>query len=52
VTMITIAATLESVFGLCLGCKMFAVLMRIGVIPESVCDRCNDLSLAPRTSHA
>ena len=39
-----VAATLESVFAICLGCKMFAVLMRIGVIPASVCERCNDLS--------
>jgi len=39
-----VAATLESVFALCLGCKVFAVLMRVGVIPESVCERCNDLS--------
>lgn len=38
-----VAATLESVFGLCLGCKAFAVLMRVGVIPEEVCERCNDL---------
>jgi hypothetical protein len=37
------AATLESVFALCLGCKVFALLMRVGVIPESVCERCNDL---------
>lgn len=37
------AAFLESVFGLCLGCKAFAVLMRIGVIPEAVCERCNDI---------
>ena len=43
VAMILVAATLESVFGFCLGCKVFAVLMRIGVIPESVCVRCNDL---------
>jgi hypothetical protein len=35
------AATLESVFALCLGCKIFAVLMRAGIIPESVCVRCN-----------
>lgn len=40
------AATLESVFALCLGCKVFAMLMRVGIIPESVCERCNDLSLA------
>ena len=43
VAMVVVAATLESVFALCLGCKLFAVLMRVGVIPESVCERCNDL---------
>jgi hypothetical protein len=37
------AAFLESVFALCLGCKAFAVLMRIGVIPDTVCERCNDI---------
>jgi hypothetical protein len=37
------AATLESVFGVCLGCKAFGLLMRAGVIPESVCERCNDI---------
>jgi hypothetical protein len=45
VAMIAIAASLEAVFAFCLGCKVFAVLMRVGVIPESVCERCNDLSL-------
>jgi hypothetical protein len=44
---ITIAATLESVFALCIGCKVFAFLMRHGIIPESVCERCNNLDLAP-----
>jgi hypothetical protein len=37
------AATLESVFGLCLGCRAFALLIRAGVIPEEVCERCNDI---------
>jgi hypothetical protein len=37
------AALLESAFGLCLGCKAFAVLMRVGVVPEEVCARCNDI---------
>ena len=37
------AAFLESAFGLCLGCKAFAVLMRVGVVPEEVCERCNDI---------
>ncbi len=37
------AALLESAFGLCLGCRAFAVLMRAGVVPEEVCERCNDI---------
>jgi hypothetical protein len=44
VGMLIVAATLESVFGLCLGCKAFALLMRVGVIPESVCPECADIS--------
>ena len=44
VGMIVVAATLESVFGICLGCKAFARLMRAGVIPESVCEECADIS--------
>ena len=45
VAMITVAATLESVFAYCLGCKVFALLMRTGVIPEEVCLECSDISL-------
>jgi hypothetical protein len=37
------AAFLESVFGLCLGCTVFGVLMRLGVVPVEVCERCNDI---------
>ncbi len=44
VGMIVVAATLESVLGLCVGCKLFALLMRLGVIPEAICERCNDIS--------
>jgi Domain of unknown function (DUF4395) len=40
---LVIAATLESVAGLCLGCRAFALLMRAGVIPAEVCERCNDI---------
>ena len=40
-------ALLESAFGLCVGCRVFAVLMRVGVIPEAVCEECNNLSLVP-----
>ena len=38
-----VAAFLESALGLCLGCKIFALLMRMGVVPESVCAECNDI---------
>jgi hypothetical protein len=41
--LLVVAATLESVFAFCLGCKAFALLMRAGVIPASVCERCNDI---------
>lgn len=37
------AASLEAVLGYCIGCKIFAVLMRVGVIPADVCERCNDI---------
>jgi Domain of unknown function (DUF4395) len=44
VALLATAAFLEAALGLCLGCKAFAVLMRFGVIPESVCVECSDLS--------
>lgn len=40
VGMILVAATLESVFGFCLGCTIFSWLMKIGIVPESVCEAC------------
>jgi hypothetical protein len=39
------AAGLESIFGYCVGCKLFGLLMRIGVVPEAVCAECADVSL-------
>lgn len=39
------AALLEAGAGLCLGCWAFARLMRLGVIPARVCERCADLSV-------
>jgi hypothetical protein len=41
--MLVVAASLEAFLGLCLGCKAFGLLMRAGVIPEAVCERCNDI---------
>ena len=37
------AAGLESIAGYCVGCKAFGVLMRAGVIPDSVCAECSDI---------
>jgi len=39
-------AFLESALGLCLGCKTFAVLMRLGLVPAEVCESCNNIWLA------
>ena len=41
--LVTAAALLESVFGFCLGCKAFAVLIRVGVVPEEICEKCNNI---------
>jgi hypothetical protein len=41
------AATLESAFGLCLGCKVFALLMRLGAVPDDVCAECSDIWSRP-----
>jgi hypothetical protein len=50
--LLAVAATLESAFGICLGCMTFGVLMRAGVIPDEVCERCNDIWAAPRGATA
>ena len=49
---LVVAATLESVFAICLGCIVFARLMRWGLIPATVCEECNDISrqLSPASS--
>jgi hypothetical protein len=42
-----VASGLESIFALCLGCQVFGLLMRLGVIPESVCVECGDIWSRP-----
>ena len=41
---LTFAAGLEAFAGFCLGCVMFARLMKWGVIPAEICEECNDIS--------
>jgi len=38
-------ATLESVFALCVGCQVFQLLIRAGIIPQEVCEACENISL-------
>ena len=44
--LLVVAATLESVFAICLGCLIFGRLQRLGVVPDSVCEACADISRA------
>jgi MFS family permease len=49
--LMVVFATLESVFALCVGCRIFAGLMRLGLIPEETCEACNNISLRiPQTA--
>jgi hypothetical protein len=36
---------LESILGLCVGCKAFGILMKLGVVPHEICLECADISL-------
>lgn len=40
-----VAASLEAFIGLCLGCVIFGVLQRRGIIPAGVCEECSNVSL-------
>ena len=41
---LVVAATLEAALGLCIGCRIFALLIRAGIVPETVCVECADIS--------
>ena len=44
IALFVVAAFLESAFAVCLGCIGFGLLMKIGVIPEAVCEECNNFT--------
>ena len=48
VGLLAAAAFLEAAFGLCLGCRLFALGMRMGLVPEHVCEACADISRRPQ----
>ncbi len=37
------AAALESIFAFCLGCQVFSLLMRVGIVPDDICVECANL---------
>jgi hypothetical protein len=41
--LMVVFATLESVFAFCVGCRIFAVLMAAGLIPDEVCADCANI---------
>ena len=40
-----VAASLEAFAGFCLGCAIFGLLQRRGLIPEDICEACNNIPL-------
>ena len=41
--LLIVAASLEAFACFCVGCAIFGALMRAGVVPQEVCERCNDI---------
>ncbi|EPG74776.1 PF14340 domain protein [Leptospira fainei serovar Hurstbridge str. BUT 6] len=41
-------ASLESFVGFCAGCFVFGYLMKWGVIPQEVCEKCNNLTFVSK----
>jgi hypothetical protein len=37
---LAVFATFESAFGLCVGCRVFYLGMRLGIVPPHVCEDC------------
>lgn len=40
VGVVAVFAWLEAAFGLCVGCRVFYLAMRVGLVPPSVCEDC------------
>jgi hypothetical protein len=40
VAVLAVFASLESAFGLCVGCRVFYIGMRLGLVPPHVCEDC------------
>jgi hypothetical protein len=40
---LTAAAGLESLFGICVACRAFPLLMKAGLVSEESCERCANI---------
>jgi hypothetical protein len=49
---LAVAASLEAFAGLCLGCEIFRLGMRTGIVPETVCVECADIWARSRPQQA
>jgi hypothetical protein len=47
VGLMIVFATLESGFNFCIGCKIFGILMKLGLVPEEVCAECANIWSRP-----
>jgi hypothetical protein len=45
VGVLVVFASLEAFAGFCVGCKVFALGMRLKLVPEETCERCANLQL-------
>lgn len=45
IVLLVVAASLEAFIGLCLGCAIFGVLQRRGIIPAGICEECAKFSV-------
>jgi hypothetical protein len=45
-----IFAALESIFAICVGCRIFGALMRAGLIPAETCEACANITLPTPSS--
>jgi hypothetical protein len=49
---LVVFAGLEAFAGFCMGCFVFGYLMKWGIIPEELCQRCNDINFGRAASQA
>jgi len=48
-----VPAALEAALGFCVGCRLFAAGVRVGIVPDAVCVECSDVGArSPRRSAA